>query len=315
MRPKKNTLMKRRTLVFVLFSIIFASCSQEENYISYRDSGEINLTYIQENLIESTLLNVAYGDHPEQVFDIYLPQGRTTQKTKVLMVVHGGSWTSGDKSSLTNFVLDLKKRNPNHAIVNINYILGSETHYAFPNQLFDIKAAIKFLKDKKFEYHINPKIGIIGSSAGGHLALQYSYKYDKDNDIKFVGSLGGPTNFSDPSYNVDPASLLDLLTDKDYYESNTFNFNSYIDLLQTLSPTNYISEKSRPTIMFYGEQDMLVPFSNGTLLDEHLAESNIFKSFNIFQGGHGAWNAENYKEMLHSKLQTFINSHLFVSDK
>jgi acetyl esterase/lipase len=305
----------RLIITFSFIALTFSSCSQTE--ISFDDISEVEVgltTDIQESLNASNLLNVSYGDHPQQVFDIYLPEGRTRQKTKVIMVVHGGNWTNGDKSSMTNLVLDLKQNNPNHAIVNINYVLGSDSHFAFPNQFFDIKAAIDFIKSKRNEYSINPEIGLIGSSAGGHLALQYTYKYDTDNDVKFVGSLCGPTNFLDPYYNGVANQLIDTLVDIKYYQKQSLTNYLFTEYLKILSPTYNVYYTSKPTILFYGDTDMVVPLSNGVTLNDDLSIHNIETSLNIFEGGHGGWYTEAYNETLHTNLQAFITEHLFVSD-
>ncbi len=61
-----------------------------------------------------TQLNVAYGTDPQQKMDIYLPAGRTTATTKVMIMIHGGGWTQGDKSEFTTYVDTLKKRIPGY---------------------------------------------------------------------------------------------------------------------------------------------------------------------------------------------------------
>jgi acetyl esterase/lipase len=307
--------MNMSPLVFLLLSIVFTSCSIEDT----NDSSEVNFTTeIREEQIEETILNVAYGLHDQQVFDVYLPHGRTTTNTKVLIVVHGGSWMGGDKNSLTNFVLDLKEKHPNHAIVNINYVLGSETHYAFPNQFLDINKVLNFIKLRKQEYQIKPEFGLIGSSSGGQLALQYAYKYDLQNDVKFVGSFGGTTDFLDSYYEEKTnTEQFELLIDKEYYYNTMSDWTidiDDIDFLKLLSPAYEVSEESTPTILFYGEQDTIIPLSNGEMLNDQLVLHNISTSFNIFQGGHGGWNAESYKETMHVILEEFIDAHLYVSD-
>jgi acetyl esterase/lipase len=309
--------MKTYSLAFLLLSIVMTSCSTEDD----NDFTDINVTLqIDDEQLEETILNVAYGLHEQQVFDIYLPQGRSTADTKVLMVVHGGSWINGDKNSLTDFVLDLKEKNPHHAIVNINYVLGSENHYAFPNQFFDIQKAIDFIKFRKNAYHINPQFGLIGSSSGGQLALQYAYKHDSQDAVKFVGTISGPTNFLDPYFEENNAvtELIDLLVDKNYYDTGSNSdwtfVNEELDYLKLLSPVYEVSEESKPTILFYGNQDVVVPMSNGRTLHDTLKYHNISSSFNIFQGGHGGWNSESYKETMQIRLQEFIDTHLFVSD-
>jgi len=45
---------------------------------------------------EKTELNVSYGTDASQKMDIYLPAGRITTTTKVIILIHGGGWNQGD---------------------------------------------------------------------------------------------------------------------------------------------------------------------------------------------------------------------------
>src|SRR5688500_5378784 len=49
------------------------------------------------NTPAKTITNVAYGNDPKQVYDIYLPEGRSSGKTPVMFLFHAGSWSGGDK--------------------------------------------------------------------------------------------------------------------------------------------------------------------------------------------------------------------------
>ena len=75
----------------------------------------------------SVQLNVSYGDDPQQVYDLYLPANRSSSKTKVIVLVHGGGWTEGDKEDMSGFIPFIQNDFPNHAIVNLNYELASNS--------------------------------------------------------------------------------------------------------------------------------------------------------------------------------------------
>src|SRR5215218_9499094 len=75
------------------------------------------------NVEAKTTLNVAYGTDPLQNMDIYLPAGRSTATTKVMIMIHGGAWASGDKTELNPYVDTMKRRMPDYALFNINYRL------------------------------------------------------------------------------------------------------------------------------------------------------------------------------------------------
>src|SRR3990170_3852631 len=72
------------------------------------------------------LTNVAYGADSMQRMDIHLPANRSTNSTKVLVLIHGGGWASGDKSEFSTAITFLQKKLPDYAIFNINYRLASQ---------------------------------------------------------------------------------------------------------------------------------------------------------------------------------------------
>src|SRR6218665_1017571 len=90
------------------------------------------------DLAASTQLNVAYGSDAAQKADIYLPANRSITSTKVMIMIHGGAWSGGDKTDFSQFVDTLKHRLPDYAIVNINYRLASGSNNLFPTQENDV---------------------------------------------------------------------------------------------------------------------------------------------------------------------------------
>ncbi len=111
-----------------------------------------------------TKTDIEYARVGDQVLklDLYLPK---VNNPPLLIYVHGGAWRAGSKTD----VPILKLLNHGFAIASVDYRLSTEA--AFPAQVHDIKAAIRFLRAKAELYHLNAaSVGIVGSSAGGHLA-------------------------------------------------------------------------------------------------------------------------------------------------
>ena len=251
--------------------------------------------------------NVSYGSNAQQVYDIYLPEGRTDSTTKVIVLIHGGGWTEGDKEDMDNFVTLIQREHPNHAIVNVNYILAtvSPPVTAFPNQFLDIQAVIQKLTSEKENLQILPEFGLIGTSAGAHIALMYDFVYDTSDQVKFVANIVGPTDFTDPFYADDPnfAIALSLLVDESQYAEGT-------NYAEATSPVYQVSSSSSPAALFYGSQDPLVPLSNGASLDEALTDSQITHSFTTFDGGHGDdWSVTDVLN-LQAQISEYIDSYL-----
>jgi acetyl esterase/lipase len=251
------------------------------------------------------IINVSYGTTSSQKYDIFLPENRTISTTKVIILIHGGSWISGDKNDLNPLVTYLKNQLPNYAIVNINYQLATIAKAPFPMQINDIQSIIKHLKSKSTEYEITTRIGIIGISAGGHLGMLYAYNFDDFNTIEMVCSIVGPTNFLDKNYTDNPnfAEIINgiqLITQVSHLDNPEY--------YRQISPYYVASETSPPTILFYGGMDPLVPISQGIDLHNKLDELGVINEFTLYENeGHG-WEGLELTDT-YTKLENFISKH------
>ncbi len=277
-------------LIFVSISLI--SCSDDSNSESPAD--ETPLTFRQE-------LNVSYGSDSDQVFDLYLPANRTLN-TKVMILVHGGGWTSGDKEDM-NPLKDLMLQDlPNIAIVNINYRLADENNAPYPMQIEDITTIVNMLKTNQNDYVISDDIGFLGTSAGAHLSMLWSYAFDTNSDVKMVASIVGPTNFTDPAYLNNQNPVLQELID-------TFGIDTTNTFLEEVSPYHQVTADAPPTILFYGGQDPLIPTSQGVDMEAKLASLGVTHQFTLYpNAGHGWIGLELLDTW--TKLKAFTQTHL-----
>ena len=206
----------------------------------------------------------------------------------------------GDKSGMNSFVAVLMDRFPDHAIVNMNYTLANKKNFAFPNQFLDIQAVIGHLTHLSNEYEILPSFGIIGRSAGGHLGLMYDSKYDKHDQVKFVCSIAGPTNLTDPLYSRNPEFelLRTMLIDQEAFPKEP---------LKELSPLYNADWYSSPRLLIYAKDDKKVPISNGLDYSKKLEEINVPNELVLFEGGHSnTWDSEEW-QVAYNNIETFVN--------
>lgn len=278
---------------FLFLCSLLVSCTKED----------IDTT--PSNLPEKEIINVAYGNDPQQKFDIYLPQGRTKNITKVFILIHGGGWTSGDKSDFNGGIPVLKSAYfPDYAIVNINYILGNTAtgHYALPDQINDIQKVIDFITSNADEYNIKPEFVLCGHSAGAHLSMYYAYNSKNNPAVKAVISLAGPTDFEDPFYanNIIWQFLLGGLVKPD-------NIPSGMTMLKYASPVTWITNTSTPTIAFFGSTDSLVPVNEQkTRLDAKFAQVNRPYESYVWNGDHNAYGLEPQLSDVITKSKAFL---------
>ncbi len=252
-----------------------------------------------------TLMNTAYGTDPLQKADVYLPAGRSTNATKVIFMIHGGAWSSGDKTDFNAFVDTLKRRMPSYAIVNINYRLANGSVNIFPTQENDVKAAVEFIFSKRTEYNISDKFVMMGASAGGHLALLHSYKYSAPIKIKAVVDFFGPSDmvkmYNQPALLVPPSFISSVMGGTP---------TQVPQLYQQSGPVNYINAQSPPTIILQGGLDLLVSPSQSEAVKNKLTQAGVTNHYVFYaSGGHGDWDAPTFTDAF-NKIQAFLTIHV-----
>lgn len=264
--------MKIFNLVKIIFAAtLLASCGKDHSIGS-------NPTTTAE---ATSFKNVKYGSDPLQDMDVYLPGGRSTTSTKVIVMIHGGSWSSGDKTELDQFVDSLKRRLPDYAIFNINYRLSAAPLNTFPTQENDVKAAMNFIFNKKTEYAVSDRWVLMGVSAGGHLALLQGYKYNTPVVPKAIVSYSGPTDLNDMFTN--PAGgnpLISALMASVIGKSPAQDPQLYI----TSSPVTYISATSPPTLLLHGDVDPLVSPQQPALARAKLQAAGVTNQYVLYNG-------------------------------
>lgn len=272
---------------------IFVSCTKE-------DAGSGNGTPVQ----KETFLDVSYGTDAKQKTDIYLPEGRSASKTKTIVIIHGGGWTEGDKSEMKFGVDSLQQKLPDYAIINVNYRLAyNNTTNLFPTQENDVKAAIDFYLSKSSEYKVSKDLVVLGASAGGHLAMLYSYKDDTDKHVKAVIDFFGPTDLP-ALWNAGLMQQLILVsaTGKLYDQDPGLYVQS--------SPVNFITPQSPPTIAIQGGADPLVPASQTSILIAKLQEKSVTNQLVYYEsGGHGDWPLSTYSDSF-NKIYAFVTANV-----
>lgn len=286
-----------KLLPIVLFISFFISCKKTND----TSGGGNNSTPAQ------TLPNVAYGTDAQQKMDVYLPAGRTVTATKVMVMIHGGSWTTGDKIDLNAFVDTMKRRLPGYAIFNINYRLSAGTTNVFPAQENDVKAALQFIFSKSAEYLISDKYVLIGASAGAHLAMLQGYKYTVPVKPKAIVSFFGPSDLTDMYNNpVGGQTILSAVLAQAIGATPTGNPTLYTNS----SPVTFIAAGAPPTILLHGSTDPLVNPSQSVAVKNKLTAVGVVNQYILYLGkGHGDWDNATYGNAF-SNVQVFLETNV-----
>ena len=116
-----------------------------------------------------TRSGVEYVEHDgvKLAGDLYLPKGLA--KAPILIAVHGGGWQAGSRVFYRHWGPYLAKHG--FGVFAISYRFSKPGVKSYPEAVYDVKAAIQFTRANAAQLSIDPeRIGLIGDSAGAHLA-------------------------------------------------------------------------------------------------------------------------------------------------
>lgn len=166
------------------------------------------------DVVYATLPKTSYGKR-ELHLDLFRPC--KPGKYPALILIHGGGWRSGNKSMQGPLARQIAAQG--YVTASVEYRLSPEALY--PAAVYNLKAAIRFLRANAEKYHIDPnRIAISGSSAGGHLATLVGMtngidKFDDNESESLVSTkvqaiidMDGILDFTDPNESakdVDPS--------------------------------------------------------------------------------------------------------------
>lgn len=223
------------------------------------------------------MLDVPYSfASTEDVMDVFFP--KVYDSAKILLYIHGGSWTSGDKSEFPASLIEELVGKRKYIVVSMNYRLIKDGKNRFPSQMEDVTSCIKFLTGAAKKFHLNAnEIALMGGSAGAQMAMLYAYGYDANKQIKTVIDLWGPSDFTDkavrgPGTDADRISA-NLLGDADPQAKAAYDASPYHRITK---------ESAVPTIFFHGGADPLVHVSQAEKMYKKLLSLNVPAKIEIY---------------------------------
>lgn len=149
--------------------------------------------------------------------------------------------------------------------------------------LQDIQAAIKLIRKNATQYGISPdQIGVLGTSAGGHLAAMVSNISTDYTELK-----GDWQNYSTvPNFAILVSPVIDLgeFAHKGSRD-NLLGENASIEKIKEYSMQNRVTEKTPPTILFHAQNDNAVPVINSILYYEAMIKNKVKGAMFIFPEG------------------------------
>lgn len=223
---------------------------------------------IQWNDNVGTLISdISYGTDEANTFDLYLPKDSTKKNYGLVVYLHAGGFTSGDKTDDAKTLAWLCSKG--YVAAGINYTLFTEKHPEANvyTQSMEIKEAVPFVVSaaKEAGYNID-KMTIAGGSAGHVLAMIYAYRDGKEAPVPVVFTYGGvgPSSFYQEDWGIfgldqDDAACAGMFSvmSGNIIHPEEIKNGKYLEKVKCISAAEWISNNPVPTVVAYGKYDKM----------------------------------------------------------
>ncbi|HUO14196.1 MAG TPA: alpha/beta hydrolase [Verrucomicrobiae bacterium] len=224
------------------------------------------------------LENVVYGTvkGTDLHLDVYEPADLGTQNRPAVILIHGGGWTSFDKSTMRGIGQFLARSG--FVAFSVDYrLFHPPDENRWPDQLDDVQRAVRWIRANAGKYGVNPeKMGAFGHSAGAQLAALLGMEDTRDNSdpalAKYSSRVQAVVAVSCPA---------DLTKDHDR-DGDAF-FSSFLgadykknpEAWQDASPVFHAAKKDAPFLIFHGTKDQDVPMEQAQELYDKLRAAHV----------------------------------------
>ena len=234
---------------------------------------------------------------------------------KAIIYVLSGNWISSERmldafSERTGLYIDA-------GYTLFGVMVGCQPRYAIPDEIEDLKRAVRFVRYHAANYKIDPdRIGITGSSSGGHLSLMIATSDNvinpKSKDpvdkvssrVQAAAVFYPPTDFlnygkANTFSQVSQAGLAFMglagAFDFKVFSDSTRTYVSITDMekkreiAKEISPITHVSSDDPPVLIIHGNKDFVVPMQQSESIIARFKEMKVPCHFIMREGGAHGW--------------------------
>lgn len=271
--------------------------------------------------------DLVYGEKDANKFDLYVPADNSRNNYGLVVYLHAGGFTTGDKAGDAEMLKWLCSKG--YVAAGINYTLRDETHpeASVYSQSIEIRESIPAViaEAEKLGYHID-EMAVSGGSAGHCLAMLYAYR-DADISpvpVRMVLGAVGPSCFYPEdwdSYGFDQntdetdeaaAGLFSVMAGKEI-TADMFGTPAYDEAMKDISALLWVDDNTVPSLMAYGKHDKVQAFKGSVRLDEALTAHNVPHDYIVLEhSGHGLQNDHKKFHEYYQKFEEYLNKYMPV---
>ena len=299
----RSRILMNRSLLHLWTSLFFLTMVLPAAWVAAADLA------VPDNVVFERAIEFSNPDQQHLQLDLARPK-TGDGPFPAIVCIHGGGFRAGTREGYDKLCLTL----PQHGFVAVTITYRLAPKYQFPAAVQDSKAAVRWLRAKAATYHVDPKrIGTMGGSAGGHLALflgvtpgikefEGDGNLDQSSDVKCVVSYYGPSDFT-KSYgkSVDAHEVLPLFFGGNLEEKRAAHIAG--------SPLNWVTPRAAPTLCIHGTDDKYVAHEQAMWMVDRLKSCAVEAELLTLPGaGHGFKGAD--AEKADEAMISFFKKHL-----
>ena len=241
-----------------------------------------------------------------------------------LLWIPGGGWRGADKNLMLGEMSEFARAG--YVVASMYYRSSAEGHW--PDQLIDVKTAIRFLRANAEKYEIDPdRIGVFGRSAGGHLAAfaamntedgcEGSEWKEYSDKVQACCNMFGPTDI-----------VANMEVEEKKFSDSSFRWHSVEethggallggdpatmkDRAKAASPVNFVNPDMCPMQILHGNSDPIVPIeASSDILYRKICEAGLEDRADYYvieHAGHGT--REFFQDSVKELMIDFFDKHL-----
>jgi acetyl esterase/lipase len=214
---------------------------------------------------------------------IFLPKDKAP--TAAMIVCPGGGYGGLARHEGEDYALWLNEQGI--AAFVLKYRLGS-AGYRHPVMLHDAARALRTVRARANDWNVDPKrVGIIGSSAGGHLASTLLTHFDA-GDENATDPIDRVSSRPDLGVCCYPVITMDGVSVHSGSRKNLLGENPSPELVKELSNQLHVTKDTPPTFVWHTSEDKGVLVENSLMFGEALAKAGVPFELHIYEKGpHG----------------------------
>lgn len=257
---------------------------------------------------------IIYGRKDGMALTMLMLVPKTNVNGKAIIHVVSGNWISSFANANSRIKSSATYIQKGYTVFMV--VHGSQPRYSIPDEIADVKRAVRFIRYNADKYKIDGgRLGITGASSGGHLSLMVGLLDDKidtlardpvdrvSSRVQAIAVFFPPTDFLNWGQqkmdltNFQPALVVaNVASAFDFKEWND-TFKVYrpvstqkkLEIVKSVSPVYFVSGDDPPVMIAHGDADRTVPLQQSEIILQKLKDAKVANEFILKTGGGHGW--------------------------